>query len=137
VVYVTRGLVNVLLELAAEADPEETTVSLAVTSAAEFEDVDDLPPDAPIFTHFYPPEAGQSITAVFGVDLSVPAGQTQGRFISHPRGNLEVDKTDDLHEAILVAVPPGDESSLAAFDRSGRKQPLEIVDAEPPAESLA
>jgi hypothetical protein len=137
VVYVTRGLVDVLLELAHEAEPEETTVSLAVTPAAEFEDLADVPPDAPVFTHFYPPEAGKSITAVFGVDLSVPAGQTQGRFISHPRGNLEVNKTDDLHEAILVAVPPWDESSLAAFDRSGRRQPLEIVDAEPPAESLA
>ncbi|WP_276301513.1 hypothetical protein [Halorussus lipolyticus] len=136
-VYVTRGLVDVLLELAVEADPDETTVSLAVTPAAEFEDLDDVPPDASVFTHFYPPEAGKSITAVFGVDLSVPAGQTQGRFISHPRGNLEVNKTDDLHEAILVAVPPWDEASLAAFDRSGRRQPLDIVDAEPPAESLA
>jgi hypothetical protein len=128
--------VDVLLELAEEADPEETTVSLAVTPASEFEDLDEVPPDTPVFTHFYPPEAGQSITAVFGMDLSVPAGQTHGRFISHPRGNLEVDKTDDLHEAILIAVPPWNEPSLAVFDRSGRKQPLEVVDAEPPTESL-
>ena len=134
--YVTRGLVTALLEFAAEAEPEEVTVSLAVTSAGELDGVVDAPADVPVFTHFYPPDAGRSITAVFGVDLSVPAGQTQGRFVSHPRGNLEVAKTDDLHEAILVAVPPWDESSLAAFDRSGRKQPLEVVDAEPPAESL-
>ena len=128
---------NALLELAAEAEPEEVTISLAVTPADELEGATDVPSDAPVFTHFYPPDAGRSITAVFGVDLSVPAGQTQGRFISHPRGNLEVARTDDLHEAILVAVPPWEESSLAAFDRSGQRQPLEVVDAEPPTESLA
>jgi hypothetical protein len=137
VVYVTRGLVDVLLDFAADAEPEELTVSLAVTPAAEIEGTGGLPPGAQVFTHFYPPDAGKSITAVFGVDLSVPAGQTQGRFISHPRGNLEVNETDDLHEAILVAVPPWEESSLAAFDRSGREQPLEVVDAQPPPESLS
>ncbi|NEU59037.1 hypothetical protein [Halorussus sp. MSC15.2] len=135
-VYVTRGLVNVLLDFAAESEPDELTVSLAVTPAAELEGIGDVPPEVPVFTHFYPPDAGKSLTAVFGVDLSVPAGQTQGRFVSHPRGNLEVAKTDDLHETIFVAVPPWDESSLAAFDRSGRRQPLEVVDAEPPTESL-
>ncbi len=135
--YVTRGLANVLLNFAAESEPDDLTVSLAVTPAGELKGIEDLPAEAPVFTHFYPPDAGKSLTAVFGVDLSVPAGQTQGRFVSHPRGNLGVDKTDDLHEAILVAVPPWDESSLAAFDRSGRRQPLEVVDAEPPAESLA
>ena len=136
-VYVTRGLVTALLELAAEAEPDELTISLAVTPADELDGIVDAPPDAPVFTHFYPPDAGRSITAVFGVDLSVPAGQTQGRFISHPRGNLKVAKTDDLHETILVAVPPWEESALAAFDRSGRRQPLEVLDAEPPTESLA
>lgn len=136
-VYATRGLVDALLEFAAEAEPEKLTVSLAVTPAGELDGGDAIPADAPVFTHFYPPDAGESITAVFGVDLSVPAGQTQGRFISHPKGNLEVSKTDDLHEAILVAVPPWTESSLAVFDRSGREQPLEVVDAEPPTESLA
>ena len=136
-VYATRGLVNALLELAAEAEPDEVTISLAVTPAGELDGAEDLPADAPVFTHFYPPSAGRSITAVFGVDLSVPAGQTQGRFISHPKGNLEVARTDDLHEAILVAVPPWSESSVAAFDRSGKRQPLDVVDAEPPTESLA
>jgi hypothetical protein len=130
-------LVTALLDLAREAEPEELTISLAVTPAGELDGAVDVPPDAPVFTHFYPPAAGRSITAVFGVDLSVPAGQTQGRFVSHPRGNLEVARTDDLHETILVAVPPWEESSLAAFDRSGRKRPLELLDAEPPAESLA
>ena len=135
-VYVTRGLVDVLLELAADAEPESLTVSLAVTSADELEGDVDVPPGVPVFTHFYPPDTGGSITAVFGVDLSIPARQTQGRFVTHPGGNLGVDRTDDLHEVVLVAVPPWEESSLAAFDRSGRRQPLEIVDAEPPTESL-
>lgn len=136
-VYATRGLVDALLDLAAGADPDDLTVSLAVTPAGELDGEVAAPPDAPVFTHFYPPDAGRSLTAVFGVDLSVPAGQTQGRFVSHPRGNLEVAKTDDLHETLLVAVPPWDASSLAAFDRSGRKRPLELVDAAPPPESLA
>ena len=135
-VYVTRGLVEVLLELAADAEPESLTVSLAVTSADDLEGDVDVPSGAPVFTHFYPPDAGGSITAVFGVDLSIPARQTQGRFVTHPGGNLGVDRTDDLHEVVLVAVPPWEESSLAAFDRSGRRRPLEIVDAEPPTESL-
>ncbi|USZ68271.1 hypothetical protein NGM10_00675 [Halorussus salilacus] len=135
-VYATRGLVAALLDLAAEAEPDALNVSLAVTPAAELHGEADAPSDASVFTHFYPPDAGNSITAVFGVDLSIPAGQTQGRFISHPRGDLGVSKTDDLHEAMLVAVPPWDESSVAAFDRSGRRQPLELLDAEPPGESL-
>ena len=136
-VYATRGLVDALLDLAAGADPDDLTVSLAVTPAGKLDGDVAASPDVPVFTHFYPPDAGQSLTAVFGVDLSVPAGQTQGRFVSHPRGNLEVAKTDDLHETMLVAVPPWDPSSLAAFDRSGRKRPLELVDAAPPPESLA
>ena len=134
VVYVTRGLAEALLELAAEAEPEELTISIAVTPAGELEGSVDFPPETPVFTHFYPPAAGHSITAVFGVDLSIPAGQTQGRFVSHPRGKLEVARTDDLHEAMLVAVPPWDDESMAAFDRSGKKQPLTLVDAEPPTE---
>ena len=136
-VHVTRGLVDALLELAAGAEPEALTIALAVTPVEQLEGEADAPAGTPVFTHFYPPEAGRSLTAVFGVDLSIPAGQTQGRFISHPKGNLGVDRTDDFAEAMLVAVPPWDDASLAAFDRSGRRQPLAILDAEPPAESLA
>ena len=136
-VYATRGLVTALLDLAAETEPDELTVSLAVTPASKLEGPVDAPPDAPVFTHFYPPNAGGSLTAVFGVDLSIPAGQTQGRFVSHTNGHLGVSKTDDLHETVLVAVPPWDESSVAAFDRAGRRQPLDLLDAEPPAESLS
>ncbi|WP_132059976.1 MPN domain-containing protein [Halorussus amylolyticus] len=143
-VYATWGLVTALLELAADAEPDALSVALAVTPAAELEgasgappDSADVPADAPVLTHFYPPDAGESLNAVFGVDLSIPAGQTQGRFVSHPDGNLGVTKADDLARAVLVAVPPWEESSLAAFDRSGRRQPLEVVDAEPPVEEFA
>jgi hypothetical protein len=45
-------------------------------------------------------------------------------------------KADDLHEVVLVAVPPYDTESVAAFARSGTGLPLEIVDVEPPAGEL-
>ncbi|WP_327052237.1 hypothetical protein [Halomicrococcus gelatinilyticus] len=135
-VYATRGLVEALLEFAAKAEPEKVTISLSVTPAGELHGDVDLPPETPVFTHFYPPDAGQSVRAVFGVDLSIPAGQTQGRFVSHPQGALAVSRTDDLHEAVLVAVPPWDDDSIAAFNRSGRRQSLDVFDAEPPQELL-
>lgn len=137
VVYVTRGLVEVLLEFARDAEPDEFTAGLAVTPAGDLVGETGLPPETPVFTDFYLPEAGQSVMAVFGMDLSTPARGTQGRFVSHPRGELGVSTRDDLHQAVLVAVPPWDRDSLGAFDRSGRRQPLEVVDAEPPQESFA
>ncbi|WP_049970474.1 hypothetical protein [Haladaptatus cibarius] len=135
-VFVTRGLRDALLELAAKAEPETVTVPLSVTSANELLGGDDLRPKTPVFTHFYPPDTGGSVTAVFGMNLSIPARQTQGRFTSHPQGRLEVARTDDLHEIMLVAVPPWTTDTIAAFDRAGRKQELVVVDAEPPAELL-
>jgi len=136
VVFLTRGLRDALLELAANAEPEKLTVSLAVTPADELDGADHLEPETPVFTHFYPPNTGRSVTAVFGMDLSIPARQTQGRFISHPQGRLEVAQTDDLHEVVLIAVPPWTTEMVAAFDRSGRKRKLVVLDAEPPAELL-
>ncbi len=132
--YATRGLVAVLCELAADAEPGEVTVALAATAAGDL-DVD-LPPETPVFTDFYMPGAGESVARVFGVDLSVPAGQTHGRFVSHPRGDRDVSLTDDLAAVMLVGVPPWEVESIAAFDRSGRRLPLELVDAEPPQEAL-
>ncbi len=136
VVFLTRGLRDALLELAADAEPEKLTVSLAVTPAGELDGADHLEPETPVFTHFYPPNTGRSVTAVFGIDLSIPARQTQGRFISHPQGRLEVAQTDDLHEVVLIAVPPWTTEMVAAFDRSGRKRELVVLDAEPPVELL-
>ncbi|PSP79659.1 hypothetical protein BRC81_03920 [Halobacteriales archaeon QS_1_68_20] len=135
-VYATRGTVEALLELAADAEPRQVTVGLSVTRAGTFPDPPDLPPQTPVFTHFYLPDAGESVSAVFGVDLSTPLGQTQGRFVSHPQGDLDVSREDDLHDVVLVAVPPWDEASIAAFGRDGRRLDLSIVEAHPPDEGL-
>lgn len=131
-VYATRGLIEGLLDLASEAEPESVTISLAVTPAGEF--ATHLPPETPVFTHFYFPEAGRSVSAVFGMDLGTPAGQTQGRFVSHPQGRLELARTDDLHGVVFVAIPPWESASLAVFSRNGIERPLELVDADPPVE---
>ncbi|WP_254761531.1 hypothetical protein [Natrinema marinum] len=137
-VYVTRALVDVLLDLASDADPSPLTTGVSVTAASELEGESELPPDTPVFTDFFLPNSDNPVNAVFGVDLSTPARQTQGRFVSHPVGELEVTRRDDLAQIVFVAVPPWevDERSFAAFDRSGRRQPLEIVDAAPPGQSL-
>lgn len=144
VVYATRGLVEALLAIARERAPASVTMPVATTPAGEL-DADlppeesgaDLPPETPVFTDFYLPEVGSSVSAVFGVDLGTPAGQTQGRFVSHPDGRLELLRTDDLHEVVFVATPPWERESVAAFDRRGRKLDLELVEAEPPGESIA
>lgn len=135
-VYVTRGLVEVLLELAADAEPDRANVVLSATPAGAFEASLDLDPEAPILTHFYLPDAGRSISNVFGVDLGTPPGRGRARFVTHPQGDLTVTEADDLAGVVLVAVPPWEVSSLAAFDRSGRRLDLRVVDAEPPEESL-
>ncbi len=136
VVYVTRGLVETLLRMAREAEPDDVTISLAVTRAAELPEAD-LDPETPVFTDFYLPSAGGSVNAVFGMDLGTPAGQTQGRFVSHPGGHMGVSKLDDLHEVVFVGIPPWETDSFGAFDRAGRTVDVEILDIEPPEESLA
>ncbi|MFB6311888.1 MAG: hypothetical protein ABEH64_11995 [Salinirussus sp.] len=132
-VYLTSGLRDSLLRQAADREPDSITIRLAVSSAAELPETS-LEPETPVFTHFYLPRDGDSITAVFGVDLGTPVGQTQGVFVSHPQGELGVSTRDDLHEVVFVAVPPWDEESLAAFDRRGRRQSITVLDVEPPAE---
>jgi hypothetical protein len=69
------------------------------------------------------------------MDLGTPVGQTQGRFVSHPSGRLDVSETDDLHEVVFVAIPPWNRESIGAFDRSGRRKDLTLLDVEPPEES--
>ena len=129
--YITTGLADVLLSMADDRDPRDVTVGLTVTPATHL-DVD-LDPETPVFTHFYHPDAGGSVRAVFGMDLSSP--RTQGRFVSHPDGDDRLRKGDDLHEVVFVAVPPWEE--LVAFDRSGSRLTVEVVDAVPPSESVA
>jgi len=135
VVYITEGLRETLLRQAREAEPDDVTVPLAVTRAGEI-DAADISPEAPVFTHFYMPEAGRSVSAVFGVDLATPPRQTQGIFVSHPQGPLTVTKRDDLREVVFVAVPPWDEASFEAFDRRGDRRQLQVLDVEPPEEFL-
>ncbi len=131
-VYITRGLLTALLELAADRDPSSITVSLTVTEAAELDA--ELPANRSVFTDMYLPDTGGSVTAVFGMDLSTPGAA--GRFVSHPDGTLALTKADDLHEIVFVAVPPYDRENVRAFTRSGDSLPVEIVDVDPPIEEL-
>lgn len=134
-VYATRGLIDALLERARERDPEPTTIKLGVTPAGELDGVG-LGPETPVFTHLYLPDAGQSVAAVFGVDLSTPSGRTPGLFVSHPDGVTEIKRTDDLREVVLVAVPPWESDDVVAIGRDGTRQDLTLLDVEPPEESL-
>ncbi|WP_018258332.1 hypothetical protein [Halomicrobium katesii] len=134
-IYATRGLVESLLGMGRDADPDSVTVAVSVTPAGDLPEAD-LDPTTDVFTHFYMPSAGNSVSAVFGFDLGTPVAQSNGRFVSHPEGRLGVTKTDDLHEVIFVAVPPWDEESIAAFDRRGEELPLTVLDVAPPEEAL-
>jgi hypothetical protein len=135
VIYITRGLVETLLRLGSEADPDSTTVPLAVTRAETLPDTG-LDPDQRVFTHFYFPNEDGAVNAVFGVDLGTPAGQTPGIFVSHPQGDLRVTKRDELREFVFVAVPPWDEDSFEAFDRGGTARAYTVLDVDPPEEAI-
>jgi len=136
VIYVTRGLVDTLLGLAEEKDPDSTTIPLAVSEAGDIPEAD-VPADTPVFTHFYMSNEGDALNAVFGVDLNTPVGQTPGMFVSHPRGDLRVSKRDELREVVFVGVPPWGTEHIRAFGRDGKGKELSILDVEPPDESLA
>lgn len=136
-VYITRGLLEALLEIAADRDPDSVSVALAVTPASDLDverDSADVPEDASVFTDMYLPDTGRSVAAVFGMDLSTPGAA--GRFLSHPDGTLALTKRDDLHEVVFVAVPPYDFETVAAFGRSGRRVEYTVVDAVPPTGSI-
>ncbi len=141
-IYATSGLVDSLLRQAEDRDPDGVTIALAATAAGDLYDGpipaavdDDLEATTPVFTHFYMPNAAASVSAVFGVDLGTPAGQTEARFVSHPRGRLRLEQTDDFHALVFVAVPPWDRDTIAVFDRQGSRQPLTLLDVEPPEET--
>lgn len=134
-VTITRGLLSVLCEQAVEADPEGVNVVLDATAAGDLSgSTDSIDDDTPVMTHFYMPEAGASVSAVFGMDLSRPSGRA--RFLSHPDGTLGVSEADDLAPVVLVTTPPYDPEDVQAYDRRGQQQPLRIVDAAPPEEFL-
>ena len=136
-VYITRGLLEALLEMAETEEPASVSVVLASTPAGDFEPDLALDDDTPVLTHFYFPEASESVTAVFGVDLGTPAGRGRARFVSHPQGPLEATREDTFAAALVVAVPPWGEASCAAFDRNDRELDLDVLDVEPPRETLA
>jgi len=129
-VYATDGLLDYLGEYAEEQDPDPVSVSLAITRAGEL-DLPEMDPETPVFTHFYMPQAGSSVNFVFGVELGTPAGQTQGRFVSHPDGVLDIFESDDLREVVFVGVPPYGRESIAAFGRNGDRKELVSLDVEP------
>ncbi len=134
-VTITRGLLSVLCERAATRDPEAVNVALDTRPASALAGpTDGVDPDSPVLTHFYLPEAGASVSAVFGMDLGRPSGP--GRFLSHPNGRQGLSETDDLAGVVLVATPPYDAEDVRAYDRRGRRQTLRVVDASPPEESL-
>ena len=133
-VAVATDLLEVLCELAADRDPESLTVPLGVSPVAEF-DVSNLETDV-VFTHFYLPETGRSVRAVFGIDLGTPSGATPGIFLAHPDGRQELTKRDELREVSFVAVPPWEPEAVLAFDRRGHRRPLHVLDITLPEESL-
>ncbi|SNZ05859.1 hypothetical protein SAMN06269185_0967 [Natronoarchaeum philippinense] len=135
-VYVTEGLLDALLDLAAGDDPDRVSAALAVTPASDLDGGVDLDPETPVFTDLFVPRQHRSVNAVFGMDVTTPPHQTQGRFVSHPLGRLDVTKEDDLHEVVLVAIPPWDRDAVAAFDRRGRRRSLVVLDAAPPVDDL-
>ena len=138
--YVTAGLLDVLVEFATDREPQQANVPLAATPAGELTGSDDrlggIDTETPVLTHFYLPDAGGAVSSVFGVDLGTPSGGAQARFVSHPTGPLAVTKEDDLAGAVLVAVPPWEAASIRAFDRRGRDVELVGLDAEPPVETI-
>jgi hypothetical protein len=139
-VFATEGLLDILVEFAADRDPQGATVSIAATPAGDLSGADarlaDLDPEMPVLTHFYLPGASSSVNSVFGVDLGTPSGGAQARFVSHPTGPLGVTKRDDLASVVLVAVAPWERETIAAFDRRGTRLELAVLAAEPPAETL-
>lgn len=150
-IFVTEPLLAVLLELAADADQRAANVSLVATPAGELvartgaqtdregpttRSLAELAPVTPVFSDFYFPDVGRSLDFVFGVDLGTPAGQTQGRFLSHPDGNPELTVRDDLHAIVLVATPPWEPDTVRAFDRDSTERQLVLVAAASPEQAF-
>jgi len=135
-VYISRPLLETLLQFARRSEPESLSIGLATTPAGQLSDAEGLSDTIPVFTHLYLPEQPNSVSSVFGMDLHTPVGRTHGRFVSHPFSELQLTKRDDLHAVVFVAVPPWDETTIAAFDRAGRRHSIRVVEATPPDESL-
>ena len=139
-ISITRPLLEVLLELAADADPRSVNVLLVASPAGDLDPMpapdsataaplSSLDPETPVYSDFYFPDVGRAVRNVFGVDLGTPAGQTHGRFLSHPAGDPEMSIRDDLHAVVLIAIPPWEPENVWAYDRRSRRSDLQIVAA--------
>ncbi len=158
-IRITRPLLSVLLELAADADPRPVNILLVASSASELEPtpdemaarragsetrtssgrkrvhdiaLSDVDPETPVYSDFYFPDVGNAVRNVFGVDLGTPAGQSHGRFLSHPKGDPEMSVRDDLHAVVLVAVPPWTAANVSAYERQSSPCSLDVVAAGTP-----
>ncbi|MFB6133048.1 MAG: hypothetical protein ABEJ44_06560 [Halanaeroarchaeum sp.] len=143
-VYVARPLLEGLLEYARDEEPGEVSVAIATRPAGDLQPTDgpdiapaELPSETPVFADFSFPGAGGAVNRVFGVDLGRPAGSTQGRFVSHPRGDPTPSTTDDFAPRLLVAVPPWTVDTVRVSDRNGRRFDLRTVAGESPEDTLA
>lgn len=156
--YITRPLLAVLLEIAGDAEPNPANVYLVASAAGDLEPsaadpaetrsapspdhgtvptpLAELEVDTPVYSDFYFPDVGNALDFVFGVDLGTPAGQSQGRFLSHPDGNPDLTLRDDLHAVVLVAVPPWQAGNVWAYDRDSTRRDLRVVAAETPDDAL-
>jgi hypothetical protein len=135
-VHITGGLLDVLLDMSEAAEPDSVSVVLTSTPAGRFDAGLAVDAETPVLTHFYLPDAGRSVNAVFGLDLSTPAGRGRARFHAHPQGPRTPTKRDDFAAAVLVGVPPWDRERVRAYGRSGERLDIAVVDAEPPEETL-
>ncbi|MFB6362165.1 MAG: hypothetical protein ABEH59_12705 [Halobacteriales archaeon] len=133
-VYIAGDLLEALCELAAERDPDRVSVPLGVTQSDQLEGAERA--EGAVFTHFYLPDTGRSVRAVFGVDLGTPSGFTPGIFLGHPDGRRELTKRDELRQVCFVSVPPWAPTEVDAFDRRGRRRPLQVLDVTLPEESV-
>ena len=125
--YITDALLELLLERARDREPQSVSIKLAVEPAKKLDLATEIDPETPVFADYYFPTAGDSITAVFGMDFSIPPGQTQGIFISHPQGPLAATERDEFAERVIIAVPPWKPENVAAFDRSGNEYTITVV----------
>lgn len=138
-VYATRALVETLLAIASDADPDPVGVTLTTDRPAALESTDgdglplgSVPAETPVYAGFTFPEAAQSVNRVFGVDLGTPPGASDGRFVSHPDGETGLRGDDETGPRTLVATPPWTIEALRAYDQSGSRRQLDLVAATTP-----
>lgn len=135
-VYITDGLLEVLLDRAAAAEPGAVTLTLGSTPATKLTGDIDISGETPVLTDLFLPGAGEAVSEVFGMDLGRPPKTTAARFISHPTGELTLTREDHLAARVLIAVPPWSESDVGAFTRRGTRLPLVSLKATPPERTL-